>query len=208
MSKYKLEIYGWSIESTGHSITDEQINKIQDLIKLKECDELWEVRFDIEDEGIIQDLYNPDLWHISKALDNDRICFIITDENDEKILTFNNQDINDFYEVLGDTADDIPYEGYLSIPGEGDKSNVNNILITVDVNKGGVCEFELFESDTLPTAKDFCYQSGNIETPDYDWDFVSKVFFKGIELNVKEHLDSNGKSSTVEIYRKQNSTIV
>ena len=60
MAKYKLEMYGWEVESTGHSITDEQVKSIEDLIKTKGVNELWEVRFDIEDEGILEDLYNPD----------------------------------------------------------------------------------------------------------------------------------------------------
>ena len=35
MAKYKLEMYGWEVESTGHSITDEQDKAIEDLIKTK-----------------------------------------------------------------------------------------------------------------------------------------------------------------------------
>ena len=33
--KYKLEMYGWEVESTGHSITDEQVKSIEDLIGKK-----------------------------------------------------------------------------------------------------------------------------------------------------------------------------
>ena len=207
MAKYKLEMYGWEVESTGHSITDEQVKSIEDLIKTKGVDELWEVRFDLEDEGIIEDLYNPDLWHVSRASDNGGLWFVVNDENGKEVLTFNGEDMNDFYEVLGDDADDVPYEGYLAIPGEGDKSKVENIFVTFDENKGGVAEFEPFESDTVPTAKDFCYQSGDIGTPEGDWDFVSKVFFRGKELDVYDNLDNRGKSSTVEIYRKNKPTI-
>ena len=36
MAKYKLEMYGWEVEATGHSITDEQVKKIQDLMFSKE----------------------------------------------------------------------------------------------------------------------------------------------------------------------------
>jgi hypothetical protein len=34
-------------------------------------------------------------------------------------------DMADFYEVLGDAADDIPYEGYIAIPGHGDSCEVD-----------------------------------------------------------------------------------
>jgi len=205
--KYKLEMYGWEVEATGHSLTDEQVKSIQDLMEVNGVDELWEVRHDIEIEGIVDDLYNPDLYHVSRGLDNSGLWFSLRDDNDKEVLRFEPSDMSDIYETLGDSADDIPYEGYLAIPGEGDKSKVNNILSIVDENKGGICEYEMFESDEVPTAKDFCVQNGDIGTPDGDWDFISKVFYKGKELEVYDHLDNRGKASTVEIYRKYGSTI-
>jgi len=205
--KYKLEMYGWEVEATGHSLTDEQVKSIQDLMEVNGVDELWEVRHDIEIEGIVDDLYNPDLYHVSRGLDNSGLWFSLRDDNDKEVLRFEPSDMSDIYETLGDSADDIPYEGYLAIPGEGDKSKVNNILSIFDENKGGICEYEMFESDEVPTAKDFCVQNGDIGTPDGDWDFISKVFYKGKELEVYDHLDNRGKSSTVEIYRKDGSTI-
>lgn len=205
--KYKLEMYGWEVEATGHSLTDEQVKSIQDLMKTNGADELWEVRHDIELEGIVDDLYNPDLYHVSRGLDNSGLWFSLRDDNDKEVLRFEPSDMSDIYETLGDSADDIPYEGYLAIPGEGDKSKVDNILSIFDENKGGICEYEMFESDEVPTAKDFCVQNGDIGTPDGDWDFISKVFYKGKELEVYDHLDNRGKASTVEIYRKDGSTI-
>lgn len=205
--KYKLEMYGWEVEATGHSLTDEQVKSIQDLMETNGVDELWEIRHDIEIEGIVDDLYNPDLYHVSRGLDNSGLWFSLRDDNDKEVLRFEPSDMSDIYEVLGDSADDIPYEGYLSIPGEGDKSKVDNILSIFDENKGGICEYEMFESDEVPTAKDFCVQNGDIGTPDGDWDFISKVFYKGKELEVYDHLDNRGKASTVEIYRKDGSTI-
>ncbi|MDA9016560.1 hypothetical protein N9H63_01110 [bacterium] len=205
--KYKLEMYGWEVEATGHSLTDEQVKSIQDLMETNGADELWEVRHDIEMEGIVDDLYNPDLYHVSRGLDNSGLWFSLKDDKDNEVLSFEPSDMEDIYEMLGDSADDIPYEGYLAIPGEGDKSEVDNILAIFDENKGGICDFEMFESDEVPTAKDFCVQHGDIGTPDGDWDFISKVFYKGKELEVYDHLDNRGKAATVEIYRKDGSTI-
>ena len=54
----------------------------------------------------------------------------------------------------------------------------------------------------MPKSIDFCYQKGSIATPDGDWEFVSKLYFKGKELEVDEYLDNSGKASTVQIYRK------
>ena len=41
MVNYKLEMYGWEVEATGHSITDEQVKKIQDLMFSKRT--IWSV---------------------------------------------------------------------------------------------------------------------------------------------------------------------
>ena len=207
MTKYKLEMYGWEVEATGHSLTDEQVKQIQDLMETNGYSELWESRNDLEEEGIIDDLYNPDLFHVSRGLDNSGLWFSLKDDKDNEVLRFEPSDMKDIYEMLGDSADDIPYEGYLAIPGEGKNENIDNILVVIDENKGGICEYEMFESDELPTAKDFCVQHGDIATPDGDWDFISKVFYKGKDLEVYNHLDNRGKASTIEIYTRDGQII-
>ena len=207
MTKYKLEMYGWEVEATGHSLTDEQVKQIQDLMETNGYSELWESRNDLEEEGIIDDLYNPDLFHVSRGLDNSGLWFSLKDDKDNEVLRFEPSDMKDIYEMLGDSADDIPYEGYLAIPGEGKNENIDNILVVFDENKGGICEYEMFESDEVPTAKDFCVQHGDIATPDGDWDFISKVFYKGKDLEVYDHLDNSGKASTIEIYTRDGQII-
>jgi hypothetical protein len=42
--KYKLEMYGWSVEAMGHSLNDSQVKSIQDLMESNGYSELWEVR--------------------------------------------------------------------------------------------------------------------------------------------------------------------
>lgn len=205
--KYKLEMYGWSIEAMGHSLNDSQVKAIQDLMQRNGYSELWEVRNDLEEEGIIHDMYSPDLFHESRGLANDALSFVVSDENNKEVLKFTSKDIGDFYEVFGDAADDIPYEGYVAIPGHGDSSEVDNILATFDEGKGGIASFETFKSDAVPRPIDFCYQNGDIATPNGDWEFVSKVYFKAKELEVSQYLDYSGKSSTVEIYRKDGTII-
>jgi hypothetical protein len=57
-----------------------------------------------------------------------------------------------------------------------------------------------FESEEIPTEKDFTYTTGSIVTPEGDWDFIDKIFFKGQELEIVDYLDNSGKASTVKIY--------
>lgn len=171
-------MYGWSVEAMGHSLNDSQVKSIQDLMESNGYSEFWEVRNDLEEVGVIDDIYSPDLFHESRGLANDALWFVVSDENNKEVLKFIAKDMGDFYEVLGDAADDVPYEGYLAIPGRGDSSEVDNILATFDEGKGGIAGFETFESDTVPKPMDFGYQKGDIATPDGDWDSYPKCILK------------------------------
>jgi hypothetical protein len=63
MAKYKLNCYGWSLEAIGKSLTDEQVKKIEDLMKKAGYEELWEVRHDL-DELLDIDIWDGDLFHV------------------------------------------------------------------------------------------------------------------------------------------------
>lgn len=207
MAKYKLEVYGWEMEALAHSITDEQVERIQEIMDENEYDDLTEARWDLEDEGVLDDMYNPDLYHVSGPMDNNTVFFELYDESGEKILTFDYSEVGDIYDNVGD--DDVieanyPYQSHLAIPE--DMEGVDNVLALFDENKGGIWEMN-FESDEVPTAKDFSYQGGSVDTPDGDWDFITRVFFKDQLLEVSDHLDNRGKASTMEIYRKDGSVI-
>ena len=208
MSKYKLNVYGWEMEAVGHSITNEQVQSIKDLMEENGYESVSECIFELEDEGILDDLYSPDLFHISRALDNGRLWFQVYDENEENVIVeFEPKDMGDYYDLIGDDdfiEENYPYEGYLAIPEDMD--GVDNILFVAHENKGGVVQLE-FESDEVPTAKDFCFLNGDVGTPEGDWDFVSKYFYKGQLLEVYDHLDNTGKASTAEIYTKDGDII-
>ena len=208
MSKYKLNVYGWEMEAVGHTLTNEQVQSIKDLMEENGYESVSECIFELEDEGILDDLYSPDLFHISRALDNGRLWFQVYDENEENVvLEFEPKDMGDYYDLIGDDdfiEENYPYEGYLAIPEDMD--GVENILFVAHENKGGVVQLE-FESDEVPTAKDFCFLSGDVGTPEGDWDFVSKYFYKGQLLEVYDHLDNTGKASTAEIYTKDGDII-
>jgi hypothetical protein len=204
MTKYKLEFYGWELEGVGHSLTDEQVVQIKEIVEENGYKELWETRSDLEEKEIIDDLYNPDLFHVSRCLWNSGMWFSIKDESDNEVLRFDGNDVGDIYDFFGDEADNMERETYVAIPEYID--GTDNVLVVLDENKGGIGEYD-FESETIPTPKDFCLLDGMIETPDGDWDFVSKIFFKGKELEMTEHLDNNGKASTIEIYTRDGQII-
>ena len=192
MKKYKLNSYGWSMEAIGKSLTNEEVLKTEELIKEKGSEFIWEVRFDIDDL-FEMDIWDGDLFHISKAFDNNTDYFVIEDEEGKEVLNF---EIKDFAEL-----DESYYENneFLEYDAFGNLEENKNVYVSIDENKGGMFLME-FESEEIPTEKDFTYTTGSIVTPEGDWDFIDKIFFKGQELEIVDYLDNSGKASTVKIY--------
>ena len=192
MAKYKLNCYGWSLEAIGKSLTDEQVKKIEDLMKKAGYEELWEVRYDLE-ELLDIDIWDGDLFHVSKAFDNGTMYFTVEDDMEKQVLSF---DIDQTGELDENYYEENEYVGYDSFPNE---TEPRNVYLSVDENKGGLYYME-FDSEEIPKPEDFTYTTGSIETPNGDWDFIDKIFYKGEELEVVDWLDNNGKSSTLEIF--------
>lgn len=192
MAKYKLNCYGWSLEAIGKSLTDEQVKKIEDLMKKVGYEELWEVRYDL-DELLDIDIWDGELFHISKSFDNGTMYFTVEDDMEKEVLAFDIDETGDLDENYHEEND---YVGYDAFPNENEPRNV---YLSVDESKGGLYYME-FETDEIPTAKDFTYSTGSIETPNGDWDFIDKIFYKGQELEIVDWLDNSGKSSTLEIF--------
>ena len=192
MAKYKLNCYGWSLEAIGKSLTDEQVKKIEDLMKKAGYEELWEVRYDLE-ELLEIDIWDGDLFHVSKAFDNGTMYFTVEDDMEKQVLSF---DIDQTGELDENYYEENEYVGYDAFPNE---TEPRNVYLSVDENKGGLYYME-FDSEEIPKPEDFTYTTGSIETPNGDWDFIDKIFYKGEELEVVDWLDNSGKSSTLEIF--------
>jgi hypothetical protein len=192
MAKYKLNCYGWSLEAIGKSLTDEQVKKIEDLMKKAGYEELWEVRYDL-DKLLDIDIWDGELFHISKSFDNGTMYFTVEDDMEKEVLSF---DIDETGDLDENYYEENEYVGYDAYPKEDEPRNV---YLSVDENKGGLYYME-FDSEEIPKPEDFTYTTGSIETPNGDWDFIDKIFYKGEELEIVDWLDNSGKSSTLEIF--------
>jgi hypothetical protein len=199
MAKYKLNCYGWSLEAIAKSLTDEQVKKIEDLMKKAGYEELWEVRYEL-DELLDIDIWDGDLFHVSKAFDNGTMYFTVEDDVEKEVLSF---DIDQTGELDENYYEENEYVDYNAFPNEIEPKNV---YLSVDENKGGLYYME-FESDEVPNPKDFTFTTGSIGTPNGDWDFIDKIFYKGKELEVVDWLDNSGKSSTLEIFTQDDRII-
>jgi hypothetical protein len=192
--KYSLEIYGWTIDVSAHSLTDEQVSQIQEIMTENGYTELWEARYDIEEQLNIYS-HTADMFQITKGLYDETINFRLIDEDGNVVTKFNLNDINDSYDVI-DNIDDYDYVGYDIFPS---KDSHKNILTFIDEHKGGVNTY-YFESDETPKPEDFSCQSASIETPNNEWEYILRVFFKTNELREFDLMDNTNKSSTIELF--------
>lgn len=193
MAKYQLKVYGWELNASAHSITDQDVENIKEYQEENGYEDLSEMAWDLETVVEGYEPFSTNMWVIDKPMDNDRLTFTIADENGEDITTFGLDEMTDHYEI-DENYESIDYHGF---PSEGENEN---ILLFLEENKGLVYGFN-FESEEVPTPKDFSYAPGTIGTEDGDWDFIDKVFFKGNELEVDYDFQStNGKALTVQLW--------
>ena len=193
MAKYQLKVYGWELNGSAHSITDQQVEDIKQYQEENGYDDLSEMAWDLETVVEGYEPFSTNMWVIDKPMDNDRLSFIIAGENGEDITTFNLDEMTDHYEI-DENYESVDYHGF---PSEGE---YENILLFLEENKGLVYGFN-FESEEVPTPKDFSYIPSTIGTEEGDWDLIDKVFFKGKELEVDyDFQETRGKALTVQLW--------
>ena len=77
--KYTLETHGWTVDASCHSLTDEQVSKIQEIMTENGYDELWEMRNEIE-ENLDINIFEPNMFQVSKGIHNNSLYFYVKDE--------------------------------------------------------------------------------------------------------------------------------
>ena len=149
MTKYILVIGGWGLNASGHQLTNEEVEKLKNHMSENGIDDLSSMGFDIE-EVLNYDIFDANMWVMDKPLWNGTPHFMVfkSDDMENRVLEFEEKEMSDHYEVdenadYGDTFNGFPIEG-----------EEENIILWLEENKGWICDFE-FESDEIPTAKDF-----------------------------------------------------
>lgn len=197
MKKYKLLVNGWELNASGHELTEEEVQKLKEIQDEREIDDLSELGYELEE--LLDDYYaySTNMWVIDKPMNLTGINFVLVqvDESGDEsvILEFPYDQMTDHMEI-DENAEYTVLNGY---PFEDTQKN---ILLWFEENKGTVCGYN-FESEEEPKPSDFSMLSGSIETPDGDWDYLDKIFFKGEELEISyEEQWTRGKALTIELW--------
>lgn len=197
MKKYQLKVYGWELNASAHSLTEQEVQDVENYQEENGYDDLSELGWELESVIEGYEPFSTNMWVITKPFFNEKLTFTITDEDGAEVTKFSLDDITNHSDIDENLEGEV-YQGY---PVENKNEN---ILLFLEENKGLVCGFN-FESEEIPTSKDFSYLVGLIDTPDGDWNLVDKMFFKGIELEENfDYQDTTGKALTVQLWTLNN----
>jgi hypothetical protein len=197
MAKYKLLVNGLGIDGSAHSLTDEEVQNILSFKEKEGYQKLNEMYSDLPQILDGYDHYETNYWVTTTALDTESLHFVLVSENDEVVwdakikeldLTMENFEYSEDAEDHAKEIDAYPYEGR------------ENILLVYETIKGTMFALE-FESEEDPKPSDFAVTSQSMETPNYEEALISKVFFKGQELE-RNYDEENyrGKNLTIELF--------
>ena len=183
--KFILKTYGWSAEFIGNSLSKTNVSLINKLLDDRGVEDISEIRFDLDD---LEDfnIWDGDILHTLKPLDNHTLLFEVFDESENSIIEFGIEDILENKDIETDDYEVFP-------------SKTNSVYLSIDEFKGGIFSFE-FESDEKPQMGDFTFSRSSILTPNGEWGIIDKIFFNHQEIQVWDYLDAFGKSSLVEVY--------
>jgi hypothetical protein len=197
MAKYKLLVNGLGIDGSAHSLTDEEVQNILSFKEKEGYQKLNEMYSDLPQILDGYDHYETNYWVTTTALDTESLHFVLVSENDEVVwdakikeldLTMENFEYSEDSEDHAKEIDAYPHEGR------------ENILLVYETIKGTMFALE-FESEEDPKPSDFAVTSQSMETPNYEEALISKVFFKGQELE-RNYDEENyrGKNLTIELF--------
>ena len=197
MAKYKLLVNGYGLDGSAHTLTDEEVQAILSFKEKEGHKTLDEMYMDLPEILEDYDHYMTNYWVTTTTLANDSCHFVLVNEKDEVIWDVKFEDLDRTMENFEypENADDHAKE-IDAYPHEGKE----NILLVYETVKGTMFNLEI-ESEEEPKPTDFAVTVQSMEKPQYEEELVSKVFFKGTEL--ERSFDEEffrGKSLTVELF--------
>ena len=192
--KYKLLVNGLGLDGPAHVLTDDEVQNILSFKEKEGYQKLYEMYSDLPEILDDYDHYETNYWVTTTALDTESLHFVLVSENDEVVWDAKFKELDflmenfEYSEDAEDHAKEID-----AYPHEGRE----NILLVYETIKGTMFGLD-FESDEEPKPSDFAVTSQSMETPNYEETLISKVFFKGQELE---------RNYDEETYRVKNLTI-
>ena len=197
MAKYKLLVNGYGLDGSAHTLTDEEVQTILSFKEKEGYKTLDEMYMDLPEILEDYDHYMTNYWVTTTAFASDRLHFVLVNQNDDVIWDVKLEELDRTMENFEypENAEDHVKE-IDAYPHDGKE----NILLVYETVKGTMFGIDI-ESEEEPKPTDFAVTIQSMETPNYEEELVSKIFFKGVEL--ERSYDSEffwGKGLTVELF--------
>ena len=194
MSLYEIIFYGSGIDVMASSVTEKQVEHIQKFLKIKGYNTIAAAQKELKYINV--DTQKADILNFYKMLYNDEVTVQVFDFDFEEILKFNLKDMAAAKDVIPDF--DEKYNNSPFILTDYKREN-EGILFSVDERKTRF-PYRVFESDEVPTIKDFAYSVNYLKSPDNTWTYVNRVFFKGQVLDIFTYTTFLKVNNILELY--------
>lgn len=197
MAKYKLLVNGLGLDGSAHVLTDAEVQTILSHKEKEGHKTLDEMYMDLPEILEDYDHYMTNYWVTTTAIASESLHFVLVNESDEVVWDVRLEELDRFMDKFeySENADDHVKE-IEAYPHEGKE----NILLVYETIKGTMFGFDI-ESEEEPKPTDFAVTIQSMETPNYEEELVSKVFFKGQEMERNYDEETfRGKNLTVEIF--------
>ena len=197
MAKYKLLVNGLGLDGSAHVLTDAEVQTILSHKEKEGHKTLDEMYMDLPEILEDYDHYMTNYWVTTTAIGSESLHFVLVNENDEVVWDAKSEEFDRFMDKFEYPDNEDEHEKEIdAFPHEGKE----NILLVYETIKGTMFGFDI-ESDEEPKPTDFAVNFQTMETPEYEESLVSKVFFKGQELERNYDEETyRGKNLTVELF--------
>jgi hypothetical protein len=197
MAKYKLLVNGYGLDGSAHTLTDEEVQTILSFKEKEGYQNLTEMYMDLPEILEDYDHYMTNYWVTTTTIASESLHFVLVSENDEVVWDVKLDELDHLMDRFEYPEDADEHEKEIdAFPHEGKE----NILLVYETIKGTMFGFDI-ESDEEPKPTDFAVNFQSMETPDYEESLVSKMFFKGQEMERNYDEEAyRGKSLTVELF--------
>ena len=197
MAKYKLLVNGLGLDGSAHVLTDAEVQTILSHKEKEGHKTLDEMYMDLPEILEDYDHYMTNYWVTTTAIGSESLHFVLVSENDEVVWDSKSEELDRFMDKFKYPDNEDEHEKEIdAFPHEGKE----NILLVYETIKGTMFGFDI-ESDEEPKPTDFAVNFQTMETPDYEESLVSKMFFKGQELERNYDEETyRGKNLTVELF--------
>jgi hypothetical protein len=190
IKKYELTLEGNEYGASGHNLSIDEFNSLKSIDK-----NLDNISNLIED----YDPWSTNHWNVSKPLNDEQLNLVLKNEMDSIVWNSKSNEYDDIYDHSEKFPEIMKYELWDEFEAKGDAVPCDEqpyILYYQEINRGVIAKFSI-ESDTIPNPNDFSIVFGSIETEEFEWEYIEKVYYKGKLLEF-ENIDGDLKEISRE----------